>query len=184
MRRILIDHARTRIREKRGGRQQQISLGAVEGLNALTCDEDLLDLDLALTQLAGADSRAARVVELRFFGGASGGRGGWVARRVGRHGQARLEGRPRLVGQQTCLKGPKLERPGVTERDRPRRRFRSTAIALSPRGYKPYGAAAFPITLRAYSLTLVSLMPYVSTTDAMFIASPCRYPSINAAKLF
>jgi hypothetical protein len=44
--------------------------------------------------------------------------------------------------------------------------------------------AAFPVTLRAYSLTLVSLTPYVSTTGAMFMASPCRYPSINAAKLF
>lgn len=69
MRRILIDHARTRIREKRGGRQQQISFAVVEGWSALTCDEDLLDLDRALTGLAGADSRAARVVELRFFGG-------------------------------------------------------------------------------------------------------------------
>lgn len=69
MRRILIDHARSRIREKRGGRQQQVSFAAVDGWNAITCDEDLLDLDRALTQLAGADSRAARVVELRFFGG-------------------------------------------------------------------------------------------------------------------
>jgi RNA polymerase sigma-70 factor (ECF subfamily) len=69
MRRILIDHARTRVREKRGGRQQQISFAAVEGWNVLTRDEDLLDLDRALTLLAGADSRAARVVELRFFGG-------------------------------------------------------------------------------------------------------------------
>jgi RNA polymerase sigma-70 factor, ECF subfamily len=69
MRRILIDHARTRVREKRGGRQQQVSFAAVEGWSALTYDEDLLDLDRALTQLAGADSRVARVVELRFFGG-------------------------------------------------------------------------------------------------------------------
>src|ERR1035437_1131902 len=49
---------------------------------------------------------------------------------------------------------------------------------------EPYVVAAFLSTLHAYSLMLVSLIPNVSTTDAMFIASPCRYPSINAAKLF
>jgi hypothetical protein len=37
---------------------------------------------------------------------------------------------------------------------------------------EPYVVAAFPSTLHAYSLMLVSLIPNVSTTDAMFIASP------------
>ena len=69
MRRILIDHARARARNKRGGPQQQVSLSAVDGWNPVTLDEDLLDLDQALSKLAGADSRAARVIELRFFGG-------------------------------------------------------------------------------------------------------------------
>lgn len=69
MRRILIDYARARVRDKRGGHQQQISLSAVEGWNPATRDEQLLDLDHALTQLAAADRRAARVVELRYFGG-------------------------------------------------------------------------------------------------------------------
>ena len=69
MRRILIDHARARARNKRGGPQQQVSLSAVDGWNPVTLDEDLLDLDQALSKLAGADPRAARVVELRFFGG-------------------------------------------------------------------------------------------------------------------
>jgi RNA polymerase sigma factor (TIGR02999 family) len=69
MRRVLIDHARTRHREKRGGHQQQLSLTAIEGWNPVAYDEDLLDLDKALDDLARADSRAARVVELRFFGG-------------------------------------------------------------------------------------------------------------------
>jgi RNA polymerase sigma-70 factor, ECF subfamily len=69
MRRILIDHARARIRDKRGGQQQQVSLTAVEGWNPVTRDEDLLDLDQALSKLAGADPRTALVVELRFFGG-------------------------------------------------------------------------------------------------------------------
>lgn len=69
MRRVLIDHARGRHREKRGGHQQQLSLTAVEGWNPVAYDEDLLDLDKALDDLARADPRAARVVELRFFGG-------------------------------------------------------------------------------------------------------------------
>jgi len=69
MRRILTDHARARVREKRGGRQHQVTLTAVEGWNPVRRDEDLLDLDVALGKLAGADARAARVVELRFFGG-------------------------------------------------------------------------------------------------------------------
>jgi len=69
MRRILTDYARARIREKRGGRQHQVSLTAVEGWNPVNYEEDLLDLDEALARLSGADPRAARVVELRFFGG-------------------------------------------------------------------------------------------------------------------
>jgi RNA polymerase sigma-70 factor, ECF subfamily len=69
MRRILIDYARARVRDKRGGHQQRIGLSAVEGLNLVTRGEQLLDLDHALTELAAADRRAARVVELRYFGG-------------------------------------------------------------------------------------------------------------------
>src|SRR4029077_17674216 len=69
MRRILIDHARARTRDKRGGQQRQVSLTAVDGWNPVTRDEELLDLDQALSRLEGADPRAARVVELRFFGG-------------------------------------------------------------------------------------------------------------------
>ena len=51
------------------GDSKLVSLTAVEGWNPITRDEDLLDLDQALTKLEGADPRAARVVELRFFGG-------------------------------------------------------------------------------------------------------------------
>jgi RNA polymerase sigma-70 factor (ECF subfamily) len=69
MRRILIDYARARIRDKRGGEQQQVSLTAVDGWNPAERDEDLLDLNQALSKLEQADPRAARVVELRFFGG-------------------------------------------------------------------------------------------------------------------
>jgi RNA polymerase sigma factor (TIGR02999 family) len=69
MRRILIDHARARIADKRGGVQQQMTLTAVEGWNPVAQNEDMLVLDQALTKLEKADPRAARVVELRFFGG-------------------------------------------------------------------------------------------------------------------
>jgi RNA polymerase sigma factor (TIGR02999 family) len=69
MRRILIDHARARVAEKRGGEQEQVSLSAVEGWNPVQRYDDVLLLDRALGMLEKADARAARVVELRFFGG-------------------------------------------------------------------------------------------------------------------
>ncbi len=69
MRRILIDYARARLADKRGGPQQQVRLTAVEGWNPIAHDEDILALDQALSKLEKADPRAARVVELRFFGG-------------------------------------------------------------------------------------------------------------------
>ena len=69
MRRILIDHARARTAEKRGGEQQRVSLSAVDGWNPVAGNEDLIALDQALSKLEKADPRAARVVELRFFGG-------------------------------------------------------------------------------------------------------------------
>ena len=69
MRRILIDHARARVADKRGGVQQRVSLSAVDGWRPIEHSEDLLALDHALGKLEKADPRAARVVELRFFGG-------------------------------------------------------------------------------------------------------------------
>jgi RNA polymerase sigma factor (TIGR02999 family) len=69
MRRILIDHARAKAAGKRGGKQQRLSLSAVAGWNPVAGDEDLLMLDHALRQLEKADPRAAKVVEMRFFGG-------------------------------------------------------------------------------------------------------------------
>jgi RNA polymerase sigma factor (TIGR02999 family) len=69
MRRILIDYARAHAAEKRGGIQKQVTLTAVDGWNPVAQNEDILALDLALSRLEKADPRAARVVELRFFGG-------------------------------------------------------------------------------------------------------------------
>jgi RNA polymerase sigma-70 factor, ECF subfamily len=70
MRRILIDHARRHLREKRGG--TQVVLPLEEGL-AFTPEhsEDLLKLDEALDRLSKLDPRQSRIVELRFFGGLS-----------------------------------------------------------------------------------------------------------------
>jgi RNA polymerase sigma-70 factor (ECF subfamily) len=69
MRRILIDHARARVAEKRGGEQRRVPLSDVGGWSAAIPCEQLLDLDTLLSALEKADPRAARVVELRFFGG-------------------------------------------------------------------------------------------------------------------
>jgi len=68
MRQILIDHARRRGRVKRQAKGRRISLddGLLVGSQA---NVDLEQLDDALTELALTDKRAAKVVELRFFGG-------------------------------------------------------------------------------------------------------------------
>jgi RNA polymerase sigma factor (TIGR02999 family) len=70
MRRILVDHARSHARLRRGGGAQKISLDEV----AMVSDEraaELIALDEALQSLAQVDARRSQVVELRFFGGLS-----------------------------------------------------------------------------------------------------------------
>jgi RNA polymerase sigma factor (TIGR02999 family) len=70
MRRILVDHARTRDAAKRGGGAPKASLEEA----ALLAEEqavELLALDDALGDLARVDPRKSRVVELRYFGGLS-----------------------------------------------------------------------------------------------------------------
>ncbi len=68
MRRVLIDHARAHVAAKRGGRATKIELDEADFPPAER-PANLLALDEALTELAAIDSRKARVVELRFFGG-------------------------------------------------------------------------------------------------------------------
>jgi RNA polymerase sigma-70 factor (ECF subfamily) len=70
MRRILIDHARGHTRQKRGGEQRKVSLDEAFVFSEKQADE-LLAVDDSLNRLAEIDSRQARVVELRFFGGLS-----------------------------------------------------------------------------------------------------------------
>lgn len=68
MRRVLVDHARARGFEKRGGGAQAVPLESTI-LVSRAPDIALLDLDHALNELAEMDERKAKVVELRFFGG-------------------------------------------------------------------------------------------------------------------
>jgi len=69
MRRILIDHARAGLTGKRGGKQQRLTLSAAAELVTAPDGLDLLALDATLSKLEALDARAAKVVELRFFGG-------------------------------------------------------------------------------------------------------------------
>jgi len=70
MRRILVDHARTKQRDKRGGSARKLSLDEVMDVSKGQA-ADLVALDAALESLTEFDPRKSRVVELRFFGGLS-----------------------------------------------------------------------------------------------------------------
>lgn len=71
MRRILVDHAKSRHRDKRGGNAENLPIEAAELAISKTKSVDLVALDEALTRLAQLDERQARIVELRFFSGMS-----------------------------------------------------------------------------------------------------------------
>jgi len=70
LRRILVDHARRRESEKRGGVSVTFSLDQADGA-VIYRDDRLLALDEALARLEFLDERAAKVTELRYFGGLS-----------------------------------------------------------------------------------------------------------------
>jgi RNA polymerase sigma factor (TIGR02999 family) len=68
MRHILVDHARSQSRLKRGCRPKKVTLAdtfAVNGQEPL----DILDLDRALERLSQLDARKGQIIELLFFGG-------------------------------------------------------------------------------------------------------------------
>ncbi|WP_405231019.1 ECF-type sigma factor [Lentisalinibacter salinarum] len=67
MRRLLVNHANARNAAKRGGDVLRVTLD--ESAVGSDADEDLLDLDEALSKLAGFDERMARILELHYFGG-------------------------------------------------------------------------------------------------------------------
>ena len=69
MRRILVDHARKRQSEKRGGGEALIPFEEAKGVPVKA--RDLVALDDALKDFAAIDQRSAKIVELRQFGGLS-----------------------------------------------------------------------------------------------------------------
>jgi RNA polymerase sigma factor (TIGR02999 family) len=69
MRRVLVDHARSRSALKRGKAEARLSIDDVDVAAVDASDMDLVALDQALERLAAIDERQARIVELRFFGG-------------------------------------------------------------------------------------------------------------------
>jgi RNA polymerase sigma-70 factor, ECF subfamily len=68
MRRILVDHARSRNRLKRGGDMVRVVFDE-ETTISTSSDSDVLALEEALEELQLLDSRQAKIVEMRFFGG-------------------------------------------------------------------------------------------------------------------
>lgn len=70
MRNILVDHARSKNADKRGGQTQIVSLDDVAEISDERASE-IIKLDDALNLLSAEDERKGRVVELRYFGGLS-----------------------------------------------------------------------------------------------------------------
>jgi RNA polymerase sigma factor (TIGR02999 family) len=67
MRRILVDHARSRLRAKRGGGAQMVSLAEQAAISNEVAE--VIALDAALDKLADMDPRKSQIVEMKFFGG-------------------------------------------------------------------------------------------------------------------
>lgn len=70
MRRVLIDHARARKSDKRGGRAAHVTLDG-EAVQGGLVPVDVERLDVAMLKLQALDERKAKLVELRYFGGLS-----------------------------------------------------------------------------------------------------------------
>ncbi|MGH7676896.1 MAG: ECF-type sigma factor [Gemmatimonadaceae bacterium] len=68
MRQVLVEFARRRDAEKRGGNAEMVSLGESDAAVAVELDE-ILTLDAALDRLDAVEPRLREIVELRFFGG-------------------------------------------------------------------------------------------------------------------
>jgi RNA polymerase sigma factor (TIGR02999 family) len=69
MRRVLVDHARQRLADKRGGGQRKLSIDWVELQAGGEKLNEVLSVHEALERLDGIDSRLAKIVELRYFAG-------------------------------------------------------------------------------------------------------------------
>lgn len=71
MRSVVVDYARQRLAQKRGGDLHRVTDLPEDVEGGLRLDEDMLGLDTALTRLAAVDEKLAQVVELRYFAGLS-----------------------------------------------------------------------------------------------------------------
>ena len=69
MRRVLVDHARARLAEKRDGGRLMVSLGAADAVATPSPLTDVLAIDEALLRLGQIDPDQQRIVELRYFAG-------------------------------------------------------------------------------------------------------------------
>src|SRR3546814_17988331 len=71
MRSVVVDHARQRLTQKRGGDLQRVTDLPIDLAGTVPQDGELLALDDALNRLSNVDARLAQVVELRYFAGLS-----------------------------------------------------------------------------------------------------------------
>lgn len=71
MRSVVVDYARQRLAQKRGGDLHRVTELPEDADGGLRLDEEMLGLDTALEKLAQVDERLAKVVELRYFAGLS-----------------------------------------------------------------------------------------------------------------
>lgn len=71
MRSVVVDYARQRLAQKRGGDLHRVTELPDDVEGGLRLDEDMLGLDTALTKLSAVDAKLAQVVELRYFAGLS-----------------------------------------------------------------------------------------------------------------
>lgn len=69
MRQVLVDHARTQLAAKRGGRAEHIPIEDAAFSLSVQLSEELIMLEEALTKLKKIDERKEKVVELRYYGG-------------------------------------------------------------------------------------------------------------------
>ena len=69
MRHVLIDYARERGAERRGGAWLRVTTGAIQGIESTTSFTDLIAVDEAMTSLGKMSPRLEKLVELKVFGG-------------------------------------------------------------------------------------------------------------------
>ncbi len=69
MRSIIVDAARAGLAQRRGGDAEHVTLNTEAAEGAQSPEDEILDVDAALTELAKLDPRLVRVVEMRYFGG-------------------------------------------------------------------------------------------------------------------